>query len=98
MNGLTLNDLLAELEEDIHGTSASHDIAILPPTNANDDLTDEDSGDEQDRSINNLPASQLLAEAELFNTWEPVEVRNRSITTGAVTIAISAATERGIEN
>ncbi|KAK4877693.1 hypothetical protein RN001_010199 [Aquatica leii] len=66
-DGLTLNDLLAELEEDIHGTSASHDIAILPPTNANDDLTDEDSGDEQDLSINNLPASQLLAEAELFS-------------------------------
>ncbi|KAK4887484.1 hypothetical protein RN001_003755 [Aquatica leii] len=65
-SGLTLNDLLAELEEDIHGTSASHDIAILPPTNANDDLTDENL-DEQDRSINNLPASQLLAEAELFS-------------------------------
>ncbi|KAK4882427.1 hypothetical protein RN001_005746 [Aquatica leii] len=64
---LTLNNLLAELEEDIHGTFASHDIAILPPTNANDDLTDEDSGDEQDLSINNLPASQLLAEAELFS-------------------------------
>ncbi|KAK4876092.1 hypothetical protein RN001_012514 [Aquatica leii] len=67
LDGLTLNDLLAELEEDIHGTSASHDIAILPPTNANDNLTDEDSGDEQDLSINNLPASQLLAEAELFS-------------------------------
>ncbi|KAK9680920.1 hypothetical protein QE152_g38723 [Popillia japonica] len=30
-------------------------------------ILDEDSGDEQDLGIHNLPASQLLAEAEVFN-------------------------------
>lgn len=37
------------------------DITILPPTNANDDVTDEDSGEEESPVADNLPASQLLA-------------------------------------
>lgn len=38
----------------------------MPPIKACDDLTDEDSGDEDNIDINNLPASQRRAEAELF--------------------------------
>ncbi|KAJ4442614.1 hypothetical protein ANN_04203 [Periplaneta americana] len=38
------------------------DVALLPPLNANDDLTDEDSGAEDNSCIDNLPASQLSAD------------------------------------
>nr|CAD7605275.1 unnamed protein product [Timema genevievae] len=40
-------------------------LYIQPPNNANDDVTDEDSGDEDVVNTNNLPGSQLLAPAEL---------------------------------
>ena len=65
--GLTLNDLLSYLEDDSTELENVDElsIAMLPPVNANDDLTDEDSGDENDLSINNLPQSQLLAEADI---------------------------------
>lgn len=63
----------------------------MPPTNSCDILTDEDSGDEDDVNVNNLPASQLRAEAELFEQnsdeeWEDEdkvslsELRNLIIT------------------
>ncbi|XP_030747121.1 piggyBac transposable element-derived protein 3-like [Sitophilus oryzae] len=47
----------------------------MPPTNSCEVLTDEDSGDEDVVDVNNLPAAQLRAEAELFahnsdNEWE----------------------------
>ncbi|KAJ9600489.1 hypothetical protein L9F63_009259, partial [Diploptera punctata] len=35
------------------------DVTLMPPLNTNDDLTDEDSGPEDDPNIDNLPASQL---------------------------------------
>ncbi|KAJ4447395.1 hypothetical protein ANN_09401 [Periplaneta americana] len=38
------------------------DVALLSPLNANDDLTDEDSGTEDNSYIDNLPASQLSAD------------------------------------
>ncbi|KAJ4437440.1 hypothetical protein ANN_17584 [Periplaneta americana] len=38
------------------------DVALLPPLNANDDLTDEDSGAEGNPCVDNLPASQLSAD------------------------------------
>ena len=41
------------------------DVHIQPPNNANDDLTDEDSGDEDNVSSINPPGLQLLAPAEL---------------------------------
>lgn len=47
-------------------------IAILPPTNACGDVTDEDSGDEDLATVNNLPGSQLRAEAELVATESEV--------------------------
>ncbi|CAG9814606.1 unnamed protein product [Phaedon cochleariae] len=74
--GLTLHDLLAELEDDIHQTphhtnsTNETDIIIFPPQNANDDFTDEYSGDEQDVLISTLPASQLLTDAEIYNQDE----------------------------
>ena len=41
------------------------DITIFPPDNSNNDNTDEDSGEEENVNINNLPGSQLRVEAEL---------------------------------
>lgn len=41
-------------------------IVIFPPENANDDNTDEDSGDEENVQISNLPGRQLRAEAEVL--------------------------------
>ncbi|CAH1984377.1 unnamed protein product [Acanthoscelides obtectus] len=40
-------------------------IAALPPVNANEYNTDEDSGDENEVDINNLPGSQLMIEVEV---------------------------------
>ena len=66
---LTLAELL-----DIIDTADDSDIpdegltvGILPPTNCIDDLTDEDSGAEDDPTIDNLPGSQLRAEAIIPN-------------------------------
>lgn len=36
----------------------------MPPVNACDPLNDEDSGEEEQLNINNLPGSQLRAPAE----------------------------------
>ncbi|XP_071051360.1 piggyBac transposable element-derived protein 3-like [Onthophagus taurus] len=41
------------------------EITIFPPVNAAADLTDEDSGAENDLTVNNLPASQLQASVEI---------------------------------
>ncbi|KAJ4442021.1 hypothetical protein ANN_11885 [Periplaneta americana] len=38
------------------------DVALLLPLNANDDLTDEDSGAEDNPCVDNLRASQLSAD------------------------------------
>lgn len=40
-------------------------MIIFPPENANDDVTDCDSGDEELTTINNLPGSQLRNDVEL---------------------------------
>ncbi|CAH1964623.1 unnamed protein product [Acanthoscelides obtectus] len=40
-------------------------IAVLKPVNANEYNTDEDSGDENEVDINNLPGSQLMTEVEV---------------------------------
>lgn len=64
----TLTDLFSILEEDDdHDVSTPIiDVAIMPPNNFCDMLTDEDSGDEDGMDVNNLPPSQLRAEAEFF--------------------------------
>jgi DNA excision repair protein ERCC-6 len=61
---LSLNEIVNLLEE-TDDTDVEGDIFILPPVNANDELTDEDSGDEDTVDISNLPASMLRTEAEL---------------------------------
>lgn len=43
---------------------------MLPPDNACGNITDEDSGDEDQFSIDNFPASQLRAPAEIFQSHE----------------------------
>ncbi|KAK9694561.1 Transposase IS4 [Popillia japonica] len=66
----TLHELLQEIDDiqtnGLSGTSPLN-IGILPPNNACDELTDEDSGEEDFVSVNNLPPSQLLANAEIIN-------------------------------
>lgn len=42
------------------------DVALLPATNATDDVTDEDSGDEDAPCIENVPGSQLNASVVSF--------------------------------
>lgn len=60
---LTIHDAISILEEDDNFTEA--DITLLPPENANGNITNEDSGDEDDFILSNLPASQLRAPAEM---------------------------------
>ncbi|KAJ8936927.1 hypothetical protein NQ318_010804 [Aromia moschata] len=66
VGSLTLNDLLRSLEEDDYLLPPEINIALLPPINSVENLTDEDSGDEEYLNINNLPGSQLLAPAEVM--------------------------------
>lgn len=56
-----------ELLEEIANIDAEipNDIYILPPENANEEITDEDSGDEETVNMNNLPGSQLRAEVQV---------------------------------
>jgi hypothetical protein len=60
---LTLNEIIEELEED-DSVEIPDSIVILPPENCNADVTDEDSGDENQVNLNNLPGSQLRAPGE----------------------------------
>lgn len=39
-------------------------IVLFPPINANDDITDEDSGDDENVVMDNLPGSVLNSQAE----------------------------------
>ncbi|PSN47231.1 PiggyBac transposable element-derived protein 3, partial [Blattella germanica] len=65
---LTLHELLEEVEKlDSDPNIPEHiDITIFPPDNSNNDNTDEESGEEENVNINNLPGSQLRVEAELL--------------------------------
>ncbi|XP_022814762.1 piggyBac transposable element-derived protein 2-like [Spodoptera litura] len=60
---LTLNEIVEKLEEDDE-EEVPDSIIILPPENCNADVTDEDSGDENQVSLDNLPGSQLRALGE----------------------------------
>ncbi|KAF7281393.1 hypothetical protein GWI33_004806 [Rhynchophorus ferrugineus] len=65
--GVTLTELLTEIDENIYnGSSNEHDSVNMPPTNANEDLIDKDSGDYRDVTIDNLPAFQLLTKADIL--------------------------------
>ncbi|KAK9728686.1 hypothetical protein QE152_g17120 [Popillia japonica] len=64
---LQVRELREELEHIDDETNVPDNIVILPPENANEENTDEDSGDEDVVEINNLPGSQLRSEVEVFN-------------------------------
>ncbi|XP_050512968.1 piggyBac transposable element-derived protein 3-like [Diabrotica virgifera virgifera] len=61
---LKLHELLEELDSDEIPVPPDG-LIIFPPENANDDVTDCDSGDEELTTINNLPGSQLRNDVEL---------------------------------
>ncbi|XP_036337526.1 piggyBac transposable element-derived protein 3-like, partial [Rhagoletis pomonella] len=63
--GISLHEVLAILEEDDTNETRVEEVCIFPPNNATGDLTDEDSGDEDYMQMDNLPASQLQAPAEV---------------------------------
>ena len=62
-----LNDALDYAQD----SNLHNDIYILPPVNANDEVTDEDSGEEDDVDVSHLTRNQLCAAAEI----DGVEVR-----------------------
>lgn len=61
---LTLNELLEEVEHIDDETRLPDAIVLFPPNNANDDITDEDSGDDENVVMDNLPGSVLNSQAE----------------------------------
>lgn len=64
--GLSLNQIIAILEEDkVTENTNEANITLLPPENANGNITDEDSGEEDEVNLSNLPASQLRTQAEI---------------------------------
>ncbi|KAK9888389.1 hypothetical protein WA026_000640 [Henosepilachna vigintioctopunctata] len=58
----SLHEALAMLEEDDVNTES---ITLLPPNNACGNITDEDSGDENQLDINNLPSSMIQNQVEV---------------------------------
>ncbi|KAI4469575.1 helix-turn-helix psq domain [Holotrichia oblita] len=63
---LTLNELLGEVENVDEVSNIPDAIILYPPENANDYNTDEDSGEEDNVVLNNLPGSQLRGNVEVF--------------------------------
>lgn len=64
-----MHELLQSLEDDeTNDEQTEVSVAIMPPLNYCEPVTDEDSGDEDTVNISNLPGSQLRAEAELFES------------------------------
>ncbi|KAI4470006.1 transposase is4 [Holotrichia oblita] len=53
------------IEDDEDFCRKTEEIILYPPVNACEDQTDEDSGDEFNLSLNNLPGSQLGAVSEV---------------------------------
>lgn len=72
---LTLAELVEELEND-DTLEIPKSVTIFPPDNSNDPVTDEDSGEEDNVVIDNLPGSQLRIECEVeaevdsSNEWD----------------------------
>ena len=67
---MTLHDVLQALEDEDNPLPNYNEINIVlqPPINYCQDLTDEDSCDEDIMNINNLPGTQLRAETEIIIT------------------------------
>ena len=67
VQNLTANEILAELEEGLHDGDGDTDIYLLPPE-GDDDITDEDSDEEEEllgKNPNHLGRGILSQEAEL---------------------------------
>ncbi|CAH1995209.1 unnamed protein product [Acanthoscelides obtectus] len=60
--GVSLHEALTMIEDD--GIEADS-ITLLPPTNACENVTDADSGDEDQLDINNLPGSLMQGEVDI---------------------------------
>ncbi|KAJ9592557.1 hypothetical protein L9F63_015792, partial [Diploptera punctata] len=83
---ITLNDLLDILDTcDDKIPESGVDVTLMPPLNANDDLTDEDSGPEDDPNIDNLPASQLNSCMEVSQ-----DITNLTNNTSSVSITLES--------
>ncbi|KAL3279166.1 hypothetical protein HHI36_016680 [Cryptolaemus montrouzieri] len=69
--GLKLIEILGLLEEgnsdDDSNQTFDVDVIMMLPSNANGDVTDEDSGDEDQVGLFNLPGSKLSAPAEIYS-------------------------------
>nr|CAI5828717.1 unnamed protein product [Callosobruchus analis] len=63
---LKLHELLEELEHPDRISVPPNGVILFPPENANDDVTDCDSGDEEFTTINNLPGRQLRNDVEII--------------------------------
>ncbi|CAG4948660.1 unnamed protein product [Parnassius apollo] len=70
---LSLNEIIEELAQNDDDIPES--ITIMPPKNCNAEVTDEDSGDEDLVSLQNLPGSQLrpAAEVQYGNSCDDLE-------------------------
>lgn len=66
---LTLNQILQEVEN-LSSEDQPDEIYILPPENCNNDVTDEDSGEENNVDLYNLPGAQLLSEAVVNSAFD----------------------------
>lgn len=60
--GFTLHEALTMIEDD---EVDAEELTLLPPNNACDEVTDEDSGDEDIMDINNLPSSFMRSMVEV---------------------------------
>ncbi|KAK4871767.1 hypothetical protein RN001_015891, partial [Aquatica leii] len=67
---LSLFELLEELENPDVIPGAPDSIVILPPLNANDTVTDEDSGDEDKIALNNLPGKNIPRTTSNNDLWD----------------------------
>lgn len=65
--------MLEALENSDEEKEIPDGIVIFPPDNANNENTDEDSGEEEIVGMNNLPGSQLRAEVEIINDSQTVD-------------------------
>lgn len=63
---LKLHELLEELENPDEILVPPDEIIVFPPENANEDITDCDSGDEELATLNNLPGGQLRNDVEVI--------------------------------
>lgn len=55
---------MEEAEHIEDGANLPDALVVFPPVNANDDVTDEDSGDDENVIMDNLPGSLLDSQAE----------------------------------